>query len=209
MVSIDEALSEFIDDWNAGRRPQVDDALERVAPQERAELADQLMTWLEIAPAPAFDEATVEAIRGEPAVAQAVAAMGSEAGMWPVVLPRLRERARLSVSDLSARLVAALGLAGREAKTAAIPRRARSRRARPVAGIPHSARSTRADPADCSARTRGRDRTDLPSRRPCSARQLRRLRRPQPTFRVLTDMLTSKTSAEEWDEVDQLFQGGR
>ena len=54
MVSIDRVLSEFIDDWNAGRRPQVDEYLERVPEPERAELADQLMTWLEVAPTPTY-----------------------------------------------------------------------------------------------------------------------------------------------------------
>src|SRR4051794_36926197 len=108
MVSIDRALSEFIDDWNAGRRPQVDEYLERVPENERAELADQLMTWLEVAPTPAYDEAARAAVAAEPAVRESVDAMAREAGRWPELLPRLRMRASLSVRDLASKLAAAI-----------------------------------------------------------------------------------------------------
>ena len=48
----DRILSEFIDDWNAGRRPDVDDYLARVPEGERDELADQLMSFLTFGPPP-------------------------------------------------------------------------------------------------------------------------------------------------------------
>jgi hypothetical protein len=110
MVSIDRVLSEFIDDWNAGRRPQVDAYLERVPEDERAALADQLMTWLEVAPTPAYDGKTRAEIRSEPVARASIDAMASEAGLWPELLPRLRERASLSVRELAGKLVAAIGL---------------------------------------------------------------------------------------------------
>src|ERR1700704_4548127 len=100
MSTIDRVLSEFVDDWNAGRRPQVDAYLERVPEADRAELAGQLATWLEIAPTPAYDAPARAAIAAEPAVREAIGAMGSEAGLWPVLLPRLRSRASLSLGDL-------------------------------------------------------------------------------------------------------------
>ena len=97
MVSIDRVLSEFIDDWNAGRRPQVDAYLERVPEAERAELADQLVSWLQVAPTPRYDEAGRAAVAAEPIARASTAAMAREAGRWPELLPRLRERAALSV----------------------------------------------------------------------------------------------------------------
>src|SRR4051794_24618240 len=116
MASTDRALSEFIDDWNAGRRPQVDEYLDRVPEADRAELANQLMTWLEIAPTPRYDDAAREAIAAEPVVQEAIEAMSSESGLWPALLPRLRSRATLSLGDLASKLTSAIGLGG-EAET--------------------------------------------------------------------------------------------
>jgi hypothetical protein len=55
MSTIDQILSEFIDAWNAGQRPRMREYLGRVpeGPQ-RDELAQQLSTWLEMAPTPTF-----------------------------------------------------------------------------------------------------------------------------------------------------------
>jgi len=50
MTSIDLVLGEFIDAWKAGQRPVVDEYLERVPAAERDELAEQLLSWLSIAP---------------------------------------------------------------------------------------------------------------------------------------------------------------
>jgi transcriptional regulator with XRE-family HTH domain len=116
MVSVDRVLSEFIDAWNAGRRPRVEEYLARVEPHRRDELADEISTWMEVAPTPAYDEAALEAIRDEPAVRAAQDAFGTRSGLWPALLPRLRARAQLSVDALAERLAARLGFAGRETK---------------------------------------------------------------------------------------------
>lgn len=109
MSSPEQVLSEFIDDWNAGRRPRVLDFLERVAAgTERDALAGQIGAWLEVAPTPAYDEATRAGIRQEPRV-RAVLDSG-DAGLWPSLLPSLRERRGLGVRDLAARVVEAFGL---------------------------------------------------------------------------------------------------
>jgi hypothetical protein len=116
----DRVLSEFIDAWNAGRRPRALDYLRRVPDgPDRDELAAQLSAWLEVAPAPHHDEATRAAIRAEPAVARALAAAEAQAGLWPQLVPGLRERAGLSVAQVAARLVERFGLAaGDEARAA-------------------------------------------------------------------------------------------
>lgn len=50
MSAFDHILSDFIDDWNAGRRPRVPEYLDRAAPSERDELAARLAEWLAVAP---------------------------------------------------------------------------------------------------------------------------------------------------------------
>ena len=120
MISTEQILSEFIDAWNAGRRPRVLEYLQRVpSGQERDELAEQITTWLAVAPGPAYDEHTRAAIRKEPVVERVLAASDAEGGLWPSMLPALRERAGLSVTALAGQLADGLDLPrGSRAKTA-------------------------------------------------------------------------------------------
>jgi len=108
----DLLLSEFIDAWNAGRRPSVREYLRRVPDgPARARLADDIQAWLELAPTPQLDAEARDAIRAEPVVQRVLAAVEGEAGSWPGLLPDLRERSRLSLGQLAGRLVERFGLA--------------------------------------------------------------------------------------------------
>lgn len=101
MSTNDQVLSDFIDAWNAGRRPRVREYLARLPDgPDRDDLADQITNWLEVAPTPSYDEETRLAIRSEPIVAGALAG--------PV--PALRARAGLSISELASRLIERLSL---------------------------------------------------------------------------------------------------
>ena len=46
----EQILSEFVDAWNAGRRPDADDYLARVHEADRDELAAELTAFLRFAP---------------------------------------------------------------------------------------------------------------------------------------------------------------
>src|SRR5688500_1390547 len=93
----DRVLSEFIDEWNAGRRPRVRDYLARLPDgPARDELADAITDWLSVAPTPAYSEGTRGAIRAEVA--------------RTFELSRLRERAGFSPRELAARVAKAFGL---------------------------------------------------------------------------------------------------
>jgi hypothetical protein len=114
----DRILSDFIDAWNAGRRPDFDDHVARAAEADREQLAADITAFVAFAPTPDYDDATLAAIRAEPAVAAGAAAATARGGLWPALLPRLRERAALSTAQLAAGLVSALGLpSDREPKT--------------------------------------------------------------------------------------------
>jgi transcriptional regulator with XRE-family HTH domain len=111
MTTVDALLSDFIDAWNAGRRPRVRDYLAR-APEGplRDELADLIGFWLETAPAPALDEAARARVRAEPAVSQVLGAAGADAGLWPRLVPGLRAKAGLTIGEVAARIVERFGL---------------------------------------------------------------------------------------------------
>jgi hypothetical protein len=115
MTKLDQILSEFIDAWNAGERPQVDDHLARAPEARRGELADLIGSFLEWAPAPRYSEETLNQIRAEPATRAAAGLIESQSGLWPALLPYLRKRAQLTRDRVVAALCEALGLKGREA----------------------------------------------------------------------------------------------
>ena len=126
---IDMVLSEFIDAWNAGRRPRIDAYLDRVAPAERDELGEQIESWVLMAPGPEYDEDALAQIRAEPALAGALGEIADQPELWPEVLPRLRERAGLRLRDLAARVTAAFGLERPGGARGVLPRADGARRA--------------------------------------------------------------------------------
>lgn len=117
-MTIDQILSEFIDAWNAGQRPDIDDHLQRAAPAERDELAEALAAWLEVAPTPRFDETTQAELRQEPIIVALREASASRAGLLPELVPRYRARRGLGLGELAERLAAAVGLPGQQERTA-------------------------------------------------------------------------------------------
>ncbi len=111
MSTNDQVLNDFIDAWNAGRRPRVREYLARLPDgPERDDLAEQITAWLEVAPTPGYDDDTRAEIRAEPIVARLLESADSDAGLWPTVVPQLRARAGLSVTQLAARLIERLSL---------------------------------------------------------------------------------------------------
>jgi transcriptional regulator with XRE-family HTH domain len=205
----DRVLSDFIDAWNAGRRPDVDEHLARVEPDRRDELATDIAAFVAFAPTPDYDDAAIAAIRAEPAVASAAASARSGGGLWPALLPRLRERAALSTAQLATALVGALGLpADREPKARGYLERLEAGDLEP--------RGLSGRLLDALARLLGVPRDDLEAAgafgAPAPAPALFRAEGPaaealRDDLDVIADALAAP-GAGDWDEVDDLFRGG-
>src|SRR5215216_2733097 len=63
----EQVLSEFIDAWNAGTRPDVDDYIARVPEEEQAALSEELLAFMTFAPTPEYSDVALAAIREEAA----------------------------------------------------------------------------------------------------------------------------------------------
>jgi transcriptional regulator with XRE-family HTH domain len=101
MTTVAQLLGEFIAAWNAGRRPRIEPYLERLPPPEREELAEQIETFLMIAPEPTYDEQTWAEMVTDPVVVSVAEQSMAQA---PKPLPALRERAGLTLQALAERL---------------------------------------------------------------------------------------------------------
>jgi hypothetical protein len=206
----DQILSEFIDSWNAGRRPDVDEHLARVPEAERAGLLDDITTFMTWAPTPDYDEATLTALRAEPEIAAALAGYRRRSGPLAALLPRWRQRASLSTTELAASLVRTLGLSGdRVPKTRDYLERVEAgelaasgfspRLLDALATVLHVSRERLQD-------TRGW------SRPPAAATHFRAGDEAAEAVRddleLMADAMATR-SDRGWDEVDELFRGGR
>ena len=110
MTAIEQLIGKFIDEWNAGKRPDVVAYLAEAEGGDRDELAAQIEAWLLIAPTPDYDEATWAEIEAEPALVAARARAKELRTPLAERLPRMRKRAGLKVRDVAKRLVETFGV---------------------------------------------------------------------------------------------------
>ena len=211
----DRILSEFIDAWNAGSRPDVDDYIARAPAEQQGELADQLLSFLTFAPTPSYDDDTLAAIRAEPIVAAALAAPAQRGGLLPSLLTSLRERFSMTTPQLASELVDALGLPTTSSRrppptsnawstASSSPRASRGGSStRSPASSRSLAASSRA-PATSAAGFPPRH----PQRPPCSV-PTRTPRGPSAPTSTCSPTRCRRPAAQGRDEVDDLFLGGR
>ena len=118
MADVEKLLSEYIAEHRAGGEADPLEYLDRVEGADRAELTELIDAYLVRSPGRDWDP---EAFKGSAAeqVADGIArSLQGASGWWPMVLPRLRDRARLTRRQLVERLSAALGVAGGEERVA-------------------------------------------------------------------------------------------
>jgi transcriptional regulator with XRE-family HTH domain len=112
--TLDDLLNEFVDAWNAGGRPRVDDFVSKAPQGQGDELAGLIGAFLELAPTPPYTPEQLRELRADPVVRQVSGLIDSPSGLWPTLLPRLRKRAQLTRDQVVERLAKALGVQGRE-----------------------------------------------------------------------------------------------
>ncbi len=206
MTSSEAVLSQYIDDWNAGRRPRAEDYLARVDAAQRDELAEQIATYASWAPTPPYSPEALHEIRCEPALVELREATGREGGLWSVVLPALRARAGLGLTELGQRVNGALGLSSGEEKTARYLQDMERDRLDPR-GVSQRV----LDALAAALGTSGRDLAeagDLGS----GGRPAMALYRDGPMdLEVLHELAGAAHERDpgDYDEIDELFRGGR
>ena len=183
MTDPDRILSEFIDAWRAGERPDAGAYVDRAPPGARPELARTIEVFLTLAPEPEYDAAAWATLTADPAVARITAAVESDdAESWSALLPRLRERRGLSLD----------ALAGACRSGSAWPAAGRRRRARTSRTSSATGSCPSGCPDGCSTRSP-----------PCSARPRPGWSAPAPPPSPPPERSTGARARERWSSASR------
>lgn len=209
-IDRDRILSEFIDSWTAGRRPDIDEHLERAAEEDRPGLLEDITSFIRWAPTPDYDEPAIAAIRAEPAMASALARHRKPAPNWAQLLAERRRELSLSMSELASRLVESLGLSAKHAPKAERYLEQAERgdldpsRFRPklLDALTSTLETSRSQLGGAARRS-----MSPPAASPAFRAGKQAAEFIRDDLEVMAD-LAATPSEEDWDEVDDLFRGG-
>jgi hypothetical protein len=116
MTSVETLLSEYVAEHRRGGAADPVEYLARAAPSDWGELAALIDGYLSRVPRTPLAERGGSDPRTEATIEALSRSIGGAAGVWPALLPRLRDRAGLKRRELVERLASALGVSGREPK---------------------------------------------------------------------------------------------
>src|SRR3954451_18251708 len=109
MSDVDTLIKQFIAEHESRGEADPRAFLERAAAGDRQELAALIDGYLMRAPRRSWDREAYERSNAPQLVEALAASVEGSSGLWPSLLPRLRERARLKRSEVVAELAARLG----------------------------------------------------------------------------------------------------
>lgn len=117
MADVDKLLSEYITEHLAGGEADPLAYLERADQGiDRGELAELIDAYLARSPGREWDPEAFKGSEAEKVADGITRSLQGASGWWPMVLPRLRDKARLTRGQVVEKLSAALGAPGREQK---------------------------------------------------------------------------------------------
>lgn len=213
MSEIQRLLAEYIAEHRAGGEADPRAYVSRAASADRTELAALIDSYLARAPRQPFDADGYRGSTAERTVDELERALRGQAGLWPALLPQLRNRAGLRRSQLVERLSVALGVSNQTSKVAAyyhrmeqglLPAQGVSDRVLEALGqiIGESAQALRQSGRSLAAAAGGP---------PPPARSFARrtsVEGPVAAAGAPATPHSGASEAAEWDEVDRMFCGG-
>ncbi len=118
MADLEKLFTDYVAEHRSGGEADPRLYLEKVEGPDRDELATLIDAYLVRSPGRRWDPDAYEGSRAQALAAGVERSIGGEAGAWPLLLPRLRERARMRRAVLVDRLATALGVGGQTEKVA-------------------------------------------------------------------------------------------
>lgn len=220
MSSVEDILARYITDFQSGEAESPIPYLEMVDEADRQELAAAMDSYLMTAPRREWDATAYEASQAGRIADRLWRSMDGASGEWPVLLPRLRERRRLTRRSVTERLAAWLDAPADDPRVASyyhemeqglLPWRGVS--ARVLEGL-SSIFEVSVEELTLAARRGG----DVPPP-PTTEAAMARVGAPDPRYGSDLDAPGSPGDAsmqsppiekpsDQWDEIDRAFLGG-
>jgi transcriptional regulator with XRE-family HTH domain len=119
VADLARVFADFVEAHLAGSDPDPWEYVGRVDEADREELEELIDAYYVDAPPRPWDAQAFRSSESERLVDAIDRSFRGQAGLWPAVLPRLRDRAKLRRVELVATLAEALGVADREEKVGA------------------------------------------------------------------------------------------
>jgi hypothetical protein len=209
MSDVDRFFSEYMEEHRAGGEADPRSFLARASPEDRQELAAMIDGYLARVPRRKINPDEFRGSSAERTVDELERVLAGQSGLWPALLPRLRDRVGLKRSELVQRLADALGV-GNKAEKVATYYHQMEQGSLPEKGVSDrvlEALSQLVGESTHALREAGRvvgppGYTAEPAV-PAFARRV-----PSETGMASPGTAPEPTPAEEWDAVDQLFRGG-
>jgi len=205
MTELAELLKRYIEEHQAGGEADPLAHLERVSRRERAQLEAMIDAYLRRAPRREWDPAAYERSPAPRVVESLGRSLAGQSGLWPSLLPRLRNTARIKRSDLVAQLADRLGASSKRGKVADYYNRMEQGRL-PAAGVSDDVLEALGKiVGQTSEALRRAGETVTPGEPPASElpAMTRVTREPEDG-----SLRAARAPGDEWDEVDRLFRGG-
>jgi hypothetical protein len=210
MIDAETLLREYIEEHRSGGEADPRSYLERVEGAERSELAALIDAYLSRAPRQEWDPTAYEHSRAPELVEALAGSLQGASGLWPSLLPRLRNRARVARAELVAELAARLGAEGQREKVGRYYHQMETGQL-PAQGVSDSV-------LEALGQIVGQSRDALrrageafgPGAGPAPEAQAFARAAPAPARSPAGADAEEppEASAGEWDEVDRLFRGG-
>jgi hypothetical protein len=210
MSDVERLLAEYKEVHRSGGDADPSPFLARTSGVEREQLATLIDAYLERASRREFDAG---ALRDSPAAAVADSAqrtLAGSAGLWPVLLPRLRNQARIKRADLVAELAARLGAQSRQDKVAAYYHEM-EQGLLPASGVSDTVLEALGKIVGYGRQAlRSAGQMPAPGGLPPEAGAVyaRTTRLGAPAAEADRLAAAGSSEPEEWDEVDRLFRAG-
>ena len=207
MTDVDRLLADYIAEHRAGGEADPGEYVSRASSAQRTELAALIDAYLARAPRQRFNETEFRGSRAERTVDELERAIAGKAGLWPAMLPQLRDRAGLKRSELVDRLATALGVGDRGDKVAGYYHEM-EQGLLPSAGVSDrvlDALGRIVGETTQALRDAGRALTPADESPAASAAAFARRGYAEPAGAPSPG--TQPPPAAEWDEIDELFRG--
>src|SRR3954449_12052418 len=119
MADVQQLFSDYVAEHKGGGEADPAAYLQKLDGTDQAELAALIDAYLVRSPGRWWDAGAYEGSAAQQTAERLERSLSGQSGLWPELLPRLRERARVKRGDLVERLAGALGVGGQTEQVAA------------------------------------------------------------------------------------------